>query len=225
MSTQTLSPRLDEAKAAIAQAAPADLVTVLTDEQSRLVSTTDPSSLVKAGDTLPAFTLPDPTGKQVSLEQLVADGPAVIVFYRGAWCPYCNVALAAYQQEVLPELQRLGVPLAAISPQGPDGSLTIAEKNALTFPVLTDESSSLARGLGLVFALTDDVKHAHDVFGNDFATIHAGGEYELPMPTVLVVGSDRVVTYADVHPDYTTRTEPADVLAAVHAALPGTAGA
>lgn len=219
MSSATLSSRLDVAKDQIAQAAPADLVVVLTDEQDRLVATTDPATLVRAGVTLPAFSLPDATGKQVELIDLVADGPAVVVFYRGAWCPYCNVALAAYQQEVLPELQRLGVPLVAISPQGPDGSLTIAETNALTFPVLTDSGSALARELGLVFALTEDVSHAHTAFGNDFSQINDGGEWELPMPTVLVVGGDRVVTYADVRPDYTTRTEPGEVLAAVRAAV------
>jgi peroxiredoxin len=218
MSTATLHSRLGETKSGLADLAPAELLEVFAAEQVRLESTTDRTATVQVGDVLPDVTLPDAHGTSVSVSELVLDGPAVLVFYRGAWCPYCNVALKAYQDEVLPTLGALDVPLAAISPQGPDGSLTIAEKNALSFPVLTDDGSTYARRLGLVFALTDDVQAAQRAFGNDFEAINAGGEWELPMPTVLVIDGDRRVTFADVHPDYTTRTEPAAILAAVRAA-------
>ncbi len=218
MSTATLHDRLDETKNGLTDLAPAELLDVFAAEQVRLEATTDRTTTVQVGDFVPDVTLPDATGNPVSLADLVVDGPAVLVFYRGAWCPYCNVALKAYQDEVLPTLDALGVPLAAISPQGPDGSLTIAEKNALSFPVLTDAGSALARQLGLVFALTDEVQTAQRAFGNDFEAINAGGEWELPMPTVLVVDAERKVTFADVHPDYTTRTEPDQILAAVRAA-------
>ena len=103
----------------------------------------------------------------------------------------------------------------AISPQGPDGSLTVAEKNELTFPVLTDVGSEYARSLGLAFDLTDDVKAAQLAFGNDFADINSGGEWALPKPTVLVVDAQGTVRFVDVRPDYTERAEPADILAAV----------
>jgi peroxiredoxin len=210
MSTATLNTRLTETKDGLAEIAPPELFGVFSAEQARLEKTTDPASTVQVGDTVPAFALPDATGKVVELT-----GPAVVVFYRGAWCPYCNVALAAYQQEVLPTLTERGIPLLAISPQGPDGSLTIAEKNELAFPVLTDEGGVYAQSLGIAFALADDVKEAQVAFGNDFTSINAGGEWELPMPTVLVLDADRTVVFADVHPDYTTRTEPAAILDAV----------
>ena len=150
MSTATLHTRLDETKTGLTDLAPAELLDVFAAEQVRLEATTDRTGTVQVGDVVPDVTLPDAHGKPVQLADLVADGPAVVVFYRGAWCPYCNVALKAYQDEVLPTLEALNVPLVAVSPQGPDGSLTIAEKNALAFPVLTDQGSALARQLGLV---------------------------------------------------------------------------
>jgi peroxiredoxin len=218
MSTATLNERLTDTKDGLAEIAPPALFGVFTAEQVRLEQTTDRAATVQVGDVVPDVTLPDAHGAPVALGDLLSDGPAVLVFYRGAWCPYCNVALKAYQDEVLPTLEALDVPLVAISPQGPDGSLTVAEKNALSFPVLSDEGSAFARQLGLVFALADDVKQAQVAFGNDFTEINAGGEWELPMPTVLVVDAQRRVTFVDVHPDYTTRTEPAAILAAVRAA-------
>ena len=215
MTTETLNTRLARTKDGLAEIAPPVLFGVFAAEQDRLADTHDPSQHVEVGDTVAAFTLPDAQGGTVSLADLLTDGPAVLVFYRGAWCPYCNVALKAYQDEVLPTLAGLGVPLVAISPQGPDGSLTVTETNGLGFPVLTDAGSAYARELGIVFALTPDVQDAQVAFGNDFGQINAGGEWELPMPTVLVVDRDRRVVFADVRPDYTTRTEPAQVLDAV----------
>lgn len=215
MSLTSLDTRLSDTKNGLSVIAPPHLFSVFTLEQERLLSTTDRGLHVQVGDTLPAFSLDAADGSTVILEDVLAAGPAVLVFYRGAWCPYCNVALKAYQDEVLPHLVELGVPLVAISPQGPDGSLTTAQTNGLAFPVLTDPGSGLARQLGLVFALADDVQAAQLAFGNDFAEINASGEWELPMPTVLVVDQDRTVRFVDVRPDYTTRTEPAAILDAV----------
>lgn len=218
MSTETLNARLSTTKDGLAEIAPPELFGVFGAEQTRLVDTTDLRTTVQVGDVVPDAALVDEIGKSVTLSELVLDGPAVLVFYRGAWCPYCNVALAAYQQEVLPELTAAGVPLVAISPQGPDGSLTVAQTNALAFPVLTDAGSAYAKQLGIVFPLTEEVQAAQLAFGNDFTAINADGEWELPMPTVLVIDSARTVRFLDVHPDYTTRTEPRAILQAVRAA-------
>ena len=213
----TLATRLEDTRAHLQQVAPPELFRVFGAEQSRLEETTDRSAHVQVGDVLPPVTLTGADGAPVQLDALVATGPAVLVFYRGAWCPYCNVALRAYQAEVLPEVSALGGTLVAISPQGPDGSLTVQQANELTFPVLTDAGSAYAAQLGLVFALTDEVKQAQLALGNDFTAINADGEWELPMPTVLVLDGSRTVRFVDVRPDYTTRTEPSAVVEALRA--------
>jgi peroxiredoxin len=161
------------------------------------------------------FTLADATGKAVSLSDLVADGPVVLVFYRGGWCPYCNLALHTYQSELVPQLDRYGATLAAISPQKPDEALTTAEKHALEFPVLSDHGARIARRLGVAFQPADEVLEAQRALGLDIRDGNADGAAELPMPTVLVVDRNRVVRFADVQPDYTSRTEVQAIIAAL----------
>ena len=221
MSTQTqtpLAPRLEDTKAHLGTIAPAALLDVLGEEQARLVrddaAAATAAGRVTVGDALPSALLVDHAGQEVAVG---GAGPAVVVFYRGAWCPYCNVALGAYQREVLPVARELGVDFVAVSPQGPSGSQEIAQANDLTFPVLTDVGSTYAASLGLVFELTDDVREVHLQLGNDFDSINAGSEWALPRPTVIVTDAEGVVRYVDVQADYTRRTEPADVVAAVRA--------
>ena len=220
--TDTLAARLQDSKDHLATLAPAALLGVLGDEQARLVANdaaaVEEHGRLAVGDRLPAASLTDAAGREVDVP---GSGPAVVVFYRGAWCPFCNVALSAYQREVLPELTERGVSFVAISPQSPDGSLSTAEANALEFPVLTDKGGEYARSLGLVFDLDADVREVHTQLGNDFTTINAGSEWALPRPTVIVVDAAGVVTFLDVRPDYTQRTEPAAVLAAVRAVTGG----
>lgn len=220
MSQSTQSPsltsRLDDSVAHLATLAPAELLGVLKQEQDRLVATDADlaTGRVAVGDVFPLASLPDATG---TATPVVDAGPSVVVFYRGAWCPFCNVALGAYQREVLPELEERGVAFVAISPQGPEGTAEIAQANDLTFPVLSDHGGRLAHTLGLDFDLADDVSEVHRALGNDFGSINAGGEWALPRPTVLVVDADRVVTFVDVQADYTRRTEPQAILDAVRA--------
>ena len=161
--------------------------------------------------------LSDATGAPVTLEQLVEAGPAVIVFYRGGWCPYCNLALRTYQQELLPQLAAFGARLVAISPQSPDQSLSTAEKAELDFTVLSDPGSRVAGQIGIVFQQADEVLDAQRKLGLDLAQVNAEGSTRLPRPTVLIVDQDRTVRFVDVQPDYTARTEVADILAALAA--------
>ncbi len=121
------------------------------DEQRWWRERGEPDGIVVRGQPIEDFTLPDATGSPVSLSEVVAEGPAVIVFYRGGWCPYCNLALRTYEAELLPELARHSARLIAISPQRPDQSLSTAEKANLSFTVLSDPGASLARTLGIAF--------------------------------------------------------------------------
>ncbi|WP_349505686.1 peroxiredoxin-like family protein, partial [Nocardioides kribbensis] len=209
-----LAGRLAATVAHVRGIAPPDLFDVFAAEQRRLADAPEPPAQIRVGDRLPQSHLTDHAGRPVAVP---GDGPVVLVFYRGAWCPYCDVALRAYQRELLPELTERGVRLVAISPQGPDGSLSAAEAAALTFPVLSDVGNGYARMLGLTFDLDPEVQEAQLAFGNDFTTINADGDWTLPRPTVVVADAHGVVRFVDVRPDYTERTEPAEVLAAVRA--------
>lgn len=213
----TIAEQAAEVSAASATHLPAELARVFADEQQGWRARGEPVGVIAAGDKLADFTLPDTNGSPVSLGELLADGPAVIVFYRGGWCPYCNLALRAYQAELLPELDRYSARLVAVSPQSPDKSLRTREKAKLAFTVLSDAGAQTARGLGIAFEPADDVLAAQRELGLDLRRFNASGSTDLPMPTVLIVDSTRMVRFADTHADYTARTEVVDILAALAA--------
>ena len=215
----SITEQLQEFKTNVAAKAPAEIGGVFAREQQRLPQEADPERFVRAGDVLTDFSLPDATGQPVTLTELLADGPAVIVFYRGAWCPYCNIALGAYQRELAPALAARGIALAAIRPPLPHGSLTMKEKLALEFPVLSDPANTVAEALGIAYTTAPDVVATGLKIGTDLTAVNGQDVVRLPMPTVLVIDSDRVVRFADVHPDYTQRTEVATILGAVNAVL------
>ncbi|WP_372671626.1 peroxiredoxin-like family protein [Amycolatopsis kentuckyensis] len=185
-------------------ALPPEIFEVLEADRRRAAGT----KFAEVGAKIEDFTLPGADGTPVSLGDLVADGPAVLVFYRGQWCPYCNLTLRTYQQELLPELTTRNATLAAISPQKPDGPLPDLE-----FPVLSDAGSTVARGLGLSYPVSAPVREAMQTLGTDLEQVN--GTWELVHPAVVVVDQDRVLRFVDVHPDFVTRTEPADILKAL----------
>lgn len=205
----------EQLQAASAAHLPADVVEVFSRNSQQLHTRGIPAGVVKVGDALAPFTLYNAVGKPVGLEDLVATGPAVLVFYRGGWCPYCNLALRTYQRELLPQLDAWHATLAAISPQTPDQSLSTAEKAALDFEVLSDPGSRLARRIGIAFEQAEEVLAAQRRLGLDLAHVNEEGSTLLPMPTVLIVDPNRTVRFAEVHPDYTARTEVADIVAAL----------
>ena len=145
----TIREQSDQLKAAAAGRLPAEVVEVFDRSIERLLNEGVPSDAVKVGDWLDPFTLDDATGAPVSLEQLVESGPAVIVFYRGGWCPYCNLALRTYQRDLVPQMEGFDARMVAISPT-PDESLSTAEKADLSFTVLSDPGSRLAGQIGIV---------------------------------------------------------------------------
>jgi peroxiredoxin len=198
----------DQARGAL----PPEIFAVLEADRRRGGGATE---FAEAGGKIEDFTLPGADGVPTSLGELVAAGPAVLVFYRGQWCPYCNLTLRTYQQEVQPELAKYGATLVAISPQTADGSLSAKEKNELEFAVLSDVGNVVSRQLGLTFRVADDVREGMTTLGADLGQANGTGEWELAYPAVVVVDRDRTIRYIDVHPNYTTRTEPAEILEAV----------
>jgi peroxiredoxin len=211
----TIREQSDQMKAAAADMLPADVVEVFDQSIRDFLDQGVPADSIKVGDHLESFTLDDSSGHAVSLDQILETGPAVIVFYRGGWCPYCNLALRTYQQELLPQLNTFHARLVAISPQPPDQSLSTVEKAALEFTVLSDPGSGLAERIGIAFQQADEVLAAQRKLGLDLAQVNAEGSTRLPRPTVLIVDRDRVVRFVDVQPDYTARTEVADIITAL----------
>ena len=195
--------------------APPEVIATLGAEIEKLAESGIAKGALKSGAQAPSFSLPDTHDSMVALSSLLATGPVVVTFYRGGWCPFCNLALHHYQSELVPQLERYSATLAAISPQKPDESLSTAEKHALQYPVLSDAGARVARRLGIAFQPAADVLEAQRTLGVDIRDGNAEGTTELPMPTVLVVDRDRVVRFADVQPDYTSRTEVQDIISAL----------
>jgi peroxiredoxin len=212
----TIAEQVNDVKAAAATRLPAEVVAVFASDQAALADRGIPAGAVAVGDKLAPFALPDATGQTRTLDELTANGPAVIVFYRGGWCPYCNLTLRTYQRDLLPQLSAHSARLVAISPETPDASLSTQEKAELTYTVLSDTGAQLASALGITFDPSEEGLAAQRTLGADIRTTRADAGTVLPMPTVLIVDRDHTVRFADIHPDYTGRTEVNEILAALH---------
>lgn len=166
---------------------------------------------VNVDETAPEFALPDVAGKLVVLSELLSAGPVVLTFYRGGWCPYCNIQLRAYQS-VLPQISGFGGRLIAISPQLPDNSLDTASTNALTFDVLSDVGNKAARSYGLVYSLPAEIRSALRSNNKALPPINGDESWELPVPATYVIARDQRVALAYVEIDYRKRLEPERLL-------------
>jgi peroxiredoxin len=167
------------------------------------------------GDRAPGFRLPDARGGEVALDDLLANGPAVLVFYRGAWCPYCNLELAAFQS-ALADIRAAGATLVAISPQTPDQSLTFAEQKALKFPVLSDAGNAIARRYGLVFTPSQAATATNRALGIELPDFNGDDSNTLPAASMFVIGQDGTIRFASISGDNRWRVRPDEVLAALH---------
>ena len=208
----TLQQQLADYQAAFRQRVAPDRVATAESAIAQLKGTGIEKRALVVGATLPDLTLPDAIGRPVSLRALNAGAPLVIVFYRGGWCPYCNLELREWQR-LLPEVHRRGATLVAISPQSPDSSLSTQEKNDLAFPVLSDSALAAAEAFGIAFALPPELVEAYSRIGNDLPTLNGNGRWVLPLPATYVVGRDGIVSFAHVEADYRQRAEPNEVLA------------
>ncbi len=164
-----------------------------------------------AGNDAVDFTLPNAKGEQVSSEALRQQGPIVVSFYRGGWCPYCSLELKALQS-VNAEIEALGARLVAISPQLPDESLSTAEKNELEFEVLSDTNSEVADQYGLTFSLDENLRPIYKNWGADVAAMNDDPDCKLPLPAIYVISQEGKIVHAFVEEDYTKRLEPDEIL-------------
>ena len=157
------------------------------------------------------FTLPNVKGEMISSEALRRDGPIVLSFYRGGWCPYCNLELKALQG-VIDEIRALGASLIAISPQVPDASLSTAEKNELDFEILSDVNSEVADQYRLTFSLDEELRPIYKNWGADVAAVNDDPDWKLPLPATYVIDQDGKIIHSFVDEDYTLRLDPEEIL-------------
>lgn len=210
----SLQDKLDAYHAESLAKRPAHIAEAMGRATAALIAIGQAERALKAGIRAPAFTLPGPDGRPVASGDLLARGPLVITFYRGVWCPYCNMELQALQT-ALPEIQALGGSLVAISPESAANSRKSVRQNELSFPILTDHGNEIAAAFGLRFRLPDELIEIYKGFGNDLAKVNGDPSWTLPMPGRFVVASDGLIAYAEVNPDYTRRPDPEALIPAL----------
>ncbi|QXP62269.1 AhpC/TSA family protein [Polaribacter sp. R2A056_3_33] len=169
---------------------------------------------LNVGDKAPDFNLKNALNESVSLYDELKNGPVVLTWYRGGWCPYCNITLH-YLQEKLPEFQQAGATLIALTPELPDNSLSTSEKNNLEFNVLSDVGNTVGKEYGVVFKLTDEVAEIYEA-GFGLSDFNGDKNNELPLAATYVIDTNGVIQYAFLDADYRERAESSDILNALN---------
>jgi len=191
---------------------PGDVLALMAQTNEELIAQHIKDNALQVGAKVSNFSLNNHSAEQVELADLLNNGPVIISFYRGNWCPYCNLELKALNDH-LPEFKTHNAQLVAISPQLPDQTLSSAQKNALEFDVLSDINNKVAEQFGLLFTLDERIVALYSQFGIDFEKCYGNKSYTLPLPATYVINQKGIITYAFLNEDYTLRAEPTDVLA------------
>lgn len=210
----SLSDRINQSVQDFMSSLPDDEQATVQQSFEKLHASSVAADAVNIGDTPPDFSLPNATGRMINLYAALEQGPVVLSFYRGGWCPFCSLELQALQQ-VLPEIRSLGATLIGVSPETPDNSLTTTEKYGLDFEVVSDVGNRTARGYGLIFTVYEEMRPLYLQWGLDVPACNGDDSWELPVPATYLIGPDRVVHAAHVDRDYTKRMEPGQILEAL----------
>ncbi|MFD2255116.1 redoxin domain-containing protein [Luteolibacter algae] len=223
LSAEGLQDQLDARKEAFARQAPAELIESQNQALAELEESGIYGTVLKVGDKAPDFTLRNHEGEEVNLAGLLASGPVVLTWYRGGWCPYCNIALAALAKEN-EKIKKLGATLVALSPELPDTTAVSVEEHGLDFEVLTDRDHAVAEKFGLVFPLNEETRKRYQEKFNLSERSGITAADRLPLPATYVISSDGIVTYAFADADYRRRAEPQRILDALDALENGATG-
>ena len=203
----TLQARLDAFKVEFEAKAPTAAIEAFRRSTQELIDNGNTSRALQAGHMAPEFRLTDSGGNVVASRALLANGPLVVSFYRGNWCPYCNIELQALEA-VADEIRVRGATLVAISPQSAPGSRNSERENNLSYSILTDQGGELAEEFGLRWTVHDYAIEHYQAFDIELPVIHDDGQWNLPIPARYVIDQNGSIVYAEVNPDYTQRPEP-----------------
>jgi peroxiredoxin len=208
-----LQERLDAFTAELiaSEKLPNDIAKGLKEAIAEQVTSGKAGLALKAGKPAPTFTLPDTDGNRVSSIELLGHGPLVISFYRGVWCPYCNLELQALEA-TREDIEVRGASLVAVSMQTVANSRKSSRENEIHFPILVDAGGLVAEQFGLRYNLSSRTIELYKTLGNDLQVINGEDSWTLPMPGRYVIGRDGIVAHAEINPDYTQRPEPSDLL-------------
>ncbi len=211
----TLTEQLKELAEGSAKRHPGIAQEIMKDAIDKLVASSMIKEAYKTGNTIPEIVLSNASGKFVSVNKILTNHKKVVIaFYRGGWCPYCNLELKALQN-IIPEIEAKGAKLIAISPESPDNSLTTIEKNALNFEVLSDINNEVARKMNLVFQLPEELQNLYQKFGIDLDSNQGNTNQELPIAATYVVESNGTISYHFLEEDYKLRADPSEILEAL----------
>ncbi|THV53069.1 hypothetical protein BGAL_0060g00090 [Botrytis galanthina] len=191
--------------------APSHIKDAINKSNTHFQQTFTPSLTLQPGQPFPDSTLPNALGTPISIHTLLLRSPLLITFYRGSWCPFCNLALHALQTH-FPFFTAHSIKLLAISPQIPDQSLSTVEKHSLQFEVLSDVGNVLARELGILFQQPEEMRPVFEELGHDFEKSNGDASMEVPVPATFLVGRDGIVKRSFVDPDWTKRVETSVVM-------------
>lgn len=194
---------------------PKDVKEIIKRQAEKLAHKEIEKTALKVGDKIPYFELENSIGEKINSDDLLSNGPLVISFYRGKWCPFCNLELQAYQ-EILPEIKSLGAQLVAISPELPDNSLSLTEKYSLKFQILSDIENKVAHRFGLAYYVEKELQETFKNLGIDLVSTQGNNNYELPVTATYVVNSNGNIILSYVNSDFTKRLEPSEVLEALN---------
>lgn len=207
-----LKETLAEAVKNSATRIPAEIREVMLQANQKIIETGIVDTALKKGNKAPEFSLTNANKQLVTLSERLKAGPVVLLFYRGGWCPYCNMELKAYQDN-LETLKSLGASLIAITPESPDNSLSTREKNELSFDVLSDSNLEVSDKFGLTFTLPEELTKIYGGFGINLPEVNGENAWRLPIPAAYVIGRDGNIILSHVDVNYTVRLDPEDVIA------------
>jgi len=199
---------------------PEDVLGIMVSAMEKLVNSGIADRARKAGDRAPLFAIENLAGEEVILSALLRKGPVIINFYRGVWCPYCNIELKAWDR-AMPEVRALGAELVSISPNLREKSAAFAAENPFDFKILSDRNNRVAKEYGLVFELARELRPIYEKFGINLPEYDGNERYELPIPATYVVAGDGIIRHAFVNADYTQRMEPDEVITILQGMLSG----
>ena len=206
-----LREKIAEYDAAKAKRVPPEVLQTMADATCQLEGLGIVDRSLKAGDRIPDFSLPNHLGQERRIGELLADSVLVLNFYRGGWCPYCNLELHALQQ-ALADIRASGADLVAISPELPDKAMDTQARHALEFEVLSDVGNRVSEAFGLTFELPEQLRPIYTSIGIDIPAFNGDDSFVLPVPASYVVDSDGIIRHHFVNVDYTRRLEPDDLL-------------
>ncbi len=209
---QTLQATIDQYNAAKRESMPAEVLETMARATSKLKDSGIENQVLRTGDRIPDFSLPNQHGEMRRFADYLAESPVVLNIYRGGWCPYCNFEMKALAA-ALPEIEAAGARLIGMSPETPEHAQDTAAKNNIGIEILSDAGNVVSKKMGLVFSLAEELRPIYLGAGLDIPAYNGDDTFLLPVPATYIVGSEGIIKFDFVNADYTQRLEPQDIVA------------